>query len=859
MVGQTLGHYRIDQEIGAGGMGVVYRAHDQILNRNVALKVLPGSLHGDQAAHERLHKEALALSKLNHPNIAQVYDFDTHDGIAFLIMEHVIGDTLARKLKRGPLAEEVVIILGLQVASALEAAVAAGLVHRDIKPSNIMLTLKNEVKVLDFGLAKLFHGSENELTQSDEDLREAAGTLPYMSPEQVRCEAVDCRTDMYSLGAVLYEAATGWRPFGSPNSSQLIMEILNKRPNFPRALNSGLSVGFENTVMRCLAKEPAHRYQTPSELRAALESIQDSRNVKRSSELARGFGAKVALAFAVLVVALATIGAGIASWRAYRRGPTIAVSRPTELAVLPINMSGNDGGESAFNSGLVETLTSRLAQLSQNHTLQVVPASEVRAKGVTNLREATEQFGATLGLNLNIERSGQMIRVNYALIDAKSHKQLSGDTITAPASDPFALEDRVADSLIKSLLIELQPQEQRVLVAHGTSKPAAYDYYLQGRGYLQDYQKRENIDSAITVFNHALEKDPRYALAFAGLGEAYWRRYELSGENSWARQAQAACEKAITLDSGQAESHSCLGMVYNGTGKYDDAVREYQQAVEFSPTDDDAIRGLATAFASLGRVRDAENTYLTAISNRPQYWRGYNSLGALYISNGRYADAAEMFSRVITLAPDSFRGYSNLGAAYIRLGRSEDAIRELQASIKIRPTADAYANLGTVLYHMRRFDDAAANYLEAGKLNGQDYVVWGNLADSYYYSGRRSEASIAYEKAISLAKSGLEVNPRDSTTLGDIAGYYSMLGRRQESLSYLNQAFQQQPTDSPDLFFEAAMVHNQFGETDLAIQFLTKSLAAGYSASTIKEAPALDNLHTNYKFLDLFKEKRNAK
>jgi eukaryotic-like serine/threonine-protein kinase len=857
MVGQTVGHYRIEQQIGAGGMGVVYRAHDQRLNREVALKLLPAVLHGDQTAHKRLHKEALALSKLNHPNIAQIYDFDIDKGIAFLIMEYVKGDTLARKLKRGPLAEEVVVILGLQVSSALQAASAAGLIHRDIKPSNIMLTSENDVKVLDFGLAKLFHGGETDLTQSGEDLREAAGTLPYMSPEQVRCEALDCRTDIYSLGSVLYEASTGWRPFGSPTSSQLIVEILNKRPNFPRVLNSGLSIGFENTVMRCLAKEPAHRYQTPSELRAALESIHDSRNINDSSRVDRRFAVK--LAFAALIAVLVIVGAKIVSWRAHRTGAAIALSRPNELAVLPISMVGNFGSEAAFDSGLVETLTSRLAQLSKNHPLQVVPASEVRAKGVTNLKEATEQFGATLGLNLNIERSGQMIRVNYALIDARTHKQLSGDTITAPASDPFGLEDRVADSLMKSLLIELQPQEQRVLIAHGTNQPAAYDFYLQGRGYLQDYQKRENIESAITVFNHALERDPRYSLAFAGLGEAYWRRYELSGENSWAKQAQIACEKAIALNSDQAESHSCLGMVYNGIGRYDDAVNEYQQAVAFVPTDDDAIRGLASAFASLGKMRDAESAYLTAISNRPQYWRGYNSLGALYISNGRYAEAAEMFLRVITLAPDSFRGYSNLGAAYIRLGRSDDAIRALQDSIKIRPTVDAYSNLGTVLYHMHRFDEAAANYVEAGKLNAQDYVVWGNLADSYYYSGKRLEASTVYEKAILLAKSGLEVNPRDSAILGDIAGYYSMLGRRQESFSYLSQAFQLQKSDSPDLFFEAAMVHNQFGETDLAIQFLAKSLAAGYSASTIQEAPALDNLHRNYQFLNLFSNEKNPR
>jgi eukaryotic-like serine/threonine-protein kinase len=603
MIGQTLGHYRVVEEIGSGGMGVVYRAHDTRLDRDVALKVVRSGAISDTSARERFRKEALLLSKLCHPNIAQVYDFDTQDGVDFLIMEFVKGDTLAITISGGPVPEETAVNVGIQIASALENATEVGIVHRDLKPKNAMITLKGNVKVLDFGLARLFRSDDENITESI-DAGGLAGTLPYMAPEQLRGEPADFRSDIYSLGAILYESGTGHRPFDSRISTGLISEILNKAPIPLRQLNSNLSPGFESIVLRCLAKEPRQRYQRASELRVALETIRGSARITTSGIQTAKFRSLRVFAVAALLLVMIWVGT-VATWRSSKRLPKVNAAIANELAVLPLSTKDGNDETLAFDNGLVETLTSRLTQLSKNHPLQVVPASEVRAKGVTNLREAREQFGATLGLQLNVERSGHLVRVNYALVDAKLHSQLGGDTITAPDSDPFSLEDRVAESIAKCLEIELQPQEERALIAHGTNQPSAYDYYLQGLGYLQEPLKRENIDSAVTVFGHALEKDPQYALAIAGLGESYWRHYELDKENRWASQAQAACEKAVAMDANQAESHICLGMVYNGTGKYDDAVTQYQRAVEFEPTSDDAIRGLASAYAKLGSRKDA--------------------------------------------------------------------------------------------------------------------------------------------------------------------------------------------------------------------------------------------------------------
>src|ERR1700733_5543441 len=461
MIGQTLGHYLVVEQVGSGGMGVVYRARDTRLDRDVALKVIrPGALN-EKTARERFRKEALLLSKLCHPNIAQVYDFDAQGAVDFLIMEYVTGKTLANTITEGPIPEETAIGIGIQIASALENAAEVGVIHRDLKPSNTMITFKGNVKVLDFGLARLLRSDEENVTESFDNTGGAVGTVPYMAPEQLRGEPADFRSDIYSLGAILYEASTGQRPFDSRIPTGLISDILNKSPISPRQRNSNLSPGFESIVLRCLAKEPRQRYQSASELRVALETFQGSgTTIPVSTHFAVFRSFRV---FAVAALLIVTMLIGVEIWRSSKQPPKLNPALASQLAVLPLNSKDGDRETLAFDDGLVETLTTRLTQLGKNHPLQVVPASEIRARGVTNLQEAREQFGATMGLQLNVERSGQLVRVNYAIVDTKLHRQLGGDTITAPASDPFSLEDKVADSIVKSLEIELQPQEEQVL------------------------------------------------------------------------------------------------------------------------------------------------------------------------------------------------------------------------------------------------------------------------------------------------------------------------------------------------------------------------------------------------------------
>lgn len=838
LTGLLLGHYRVRGLIGAGGMGVVYRAFDERLNREVALKVLQPNTSVEDSRRKRFRKEALLLSSVNHSNIASIYDFDSHDGVDFIVMELIAGVKLSDRIAEGPLPESEVSFLGQQILSALREAHSHGIVHQDLKPGNIIVGPDQHLKVLDFGLARVFESSDSVATESLSELDGRGGTLPYIAPELLRGHTADPRSDIWSFGVVLYEMASGRRPFQGRTSFEISSAILSSDP--PK-LPPIVSSGFEAMVSRCLAKEPGGRFQTAGEAAAALRTCNIESTHRRSIS---------AWTIAAAITVFAIVAVGLGYWRLGEK-QEVALPHTKQLAILPLNDSSGSPEMAAFGAGLEDTLTTRLTELTRTHDLQVIPASEIRSKKVTTLQEASQEFGVNLGLELGVHRSGDMVRVNYILVDAKTHRQLRGDTITATASDPFTLEDRVSDSIVKALDLELEPQERSALTDHGTVRPAAYDFYLQGRGYLKDYQKPESVDSAIAVFTQALEQDPDYALAQAGLGEAYWRKYRLTKNTSYVEKARTQCTSAVQHKP-LAEGYVCLGLVENGTGKYGASARSFEEAISLDPTSDDAMVGAASAYESLGKKDQAEQTYRRAIALRPQYWRNYGSLGAFYFRHGQYSDAAEMFSEVIALAPDSFRGYSNLGGTKILQGQYADAIAALQKSIEIRRTSGALSNLGTAYFNLHRFDDAARSIREAIELDKDNYVLWGNLGAAYYYGNHRDESAKAYNQAIELGTKRLIVNPQDAQALSDVAGFYSMIGKREQALKAIQKAQKLSPED-PEILFNSALVYNKLGDQSRAKVFLGKSLDAGYSPTEIRDTPSLDNLRSDPEFQKVIK------
>jgi eukaryotic-like serine/threonine-protein kinase len=866
--GTVVGRFRIGERLGKGGMGEVYRAEDTKLKRTVALKRLAPSLRADSLYRHRFLEEAERASRFGDAQVAAVYDVLEDHGEIFLILEFVEGQNLRQRLRQ-PLSLDEFFQIAMQCAEALVSAHGHGIVHCDIKPENIMLTSAGKIKILDFGVAK--HLPRSDQSSTVDRAGTFAGTPAYMSPEVLLERVPDGRADIFSLGVVFYEVLTGQHPFLSGSFVATTDRIRNETPASIRIFNRSVSRDLEALVNKAMAKDAAQRYASAQEL---LEALREVHGELSDAGLARVVPLRVedrpknkttwawtALVAALLLCALVYWQAkSFVFWQSKPRGAIDlgASSTPVQLAVLPFAPMADDPGSKAFCNGLTETLTAKLTQLTDNYPLQVVPTSEIRTEAVTSVEQARRIFGVGLVLEGSLHSSGNQVRVTYTLVDAKTNRQLQAETVDADVSDAFAVEDRVVDGTLRMLGLAIKSDDRVVLAAHGTGDPSAYDQYLRGRGYLLDYHKRENIDSAISAFNRALTLDPKYAEAYAGLGKAYWLGYE-EGEGGSERmeKARSACNLAAANSPNLAEAHACLGNVYRATGEYEKAVAQFQRATSLDPTSDESFRGLADVYQKLNRPSEAEATFRKAIGLRPQYWAGYSWLGVFYWQQGRYDDATKAFREVIALAPDNFRGYSDLGAMYVLLGRYPEAIDLLQRSLSIRPTVEVYDNLGNAYFLMRKYDEAARNFEEGLKFDKTSWLSWGNLGDAYYLvPDKRQKANDAYREAIRLADDDLRVNPRDARAWAFRATYLAMIDNKPEALASLQKAVSFAPASS-SVQFRAALAYNHFGDKNLTIQWLRKALAGGLTANQVENTPDFDHLRGDPSFQAILRDAKH--
>jgi tetratricopeptide (TPR) repeat protein len=873
MTGRTVLHYEIQERLGEGGMGVIYAARDLKLGRRVALKFLPPKLVGSPENLERLRLEAKAISALNHPHIEIIYDLHEADGQTFLVLEYLPGGTLKQKLvdlraegRRLSLSD--VVRYAVETTQGLAHAHRLGILHCDVKTSNLMLTAEGAVKITDFGLAQLMHD-----TRGSDEPGTVKGTLAYMSPEQARGHDLDARADIFSFGVVLFELLTGRLPFDSPSETAMHPSFATTPAPRLREFRPEAPEELDRIVARSLEKRREDRYQDAGQMLKELRAVQDTLS-RETEALTQAFdaastgplpavkywtrSAKAAVAGLALLALMILLAVAVPGVRQRLWGPRPSpLPAEQRLAVLPFRNIGNATSD-AVCAGLMDILTSKLTQLEQfQGALRVFSASDVLRERVTSPREAQRAFGATLALDVSAHRDGERLILNANLVDTGTQLQVAAETMEVPAGDLGRAQESLTLAAVRMLNIKLRPEARQALKAGATQVPTAYEFYVQGRGYLQYYAKPENIDSAITVFERALKLDPNYALAYAGLGEARWLKYDRASNKvvKWVEAAEQDCQQAVRLNSSLPEAHICLGTLYNGRGQYEKAAQEFQRAADAEPANDDAYRGLALAQERLGKVQEAEDTYRRAIGLRPHYWASYNQLGLFFYHHGRYREAAEQWQRTAELTPDNSQAFYNLGAAYAQLERFEEAIAAFRKSTELRPTWAAYSNLGSVYMRLRRFEEAVSSYQEALKDARQNYRVYGYLARAYYWApGKRDLARDLYEQALRLGAERLKINPKDTDALFLLARYSAMVGRRAEAFGYLRRGLQEPPGD-PELLVYAAVVHNQFGERAAALDWLEKAAAKGYSPGQLRAEIELDNLREEPRFLALIKPK----
>ena len=750
--GQSLGHYRIVEKIGSGGMGVVYRAQDQHLDREVAIKVLPAGTLSDDSSRKRFRMEALALSKLNHPNIATVHDFDTQHRLDFLVMEFIPGLSLSEKLASQAMGEEEVLALGLQLAQGLAAAHERGVVHRDLKPSNLRLTSDGSLKILDFGLAKLFdpaRGSLNAetLTQSVDDPR-MMGTLPYMAPEQVIGDHIDARADIYGMGVVLYEMVTRQLPFRDSTTPRLFDSILHQSVVSPRTKNPHVSMELERIILKCLEKKPENRYQSAKELAIDLKRLQTGEQSELSigarpvwglSAKSLGLGT-----LAAMIVLLITLNVGNLRERLLSSS---GVPQVASLAVLPLeNLSGN-AEQDYVADGVQEALITDLAKLSGIR--RVVARSSVMRYRKTEKtpREIARELGVDALITGAVMRSGDRIEVTAHLIDARSENQLWADRYESQFRDVLSLQNEVVVAITKAIRLRLTPQEQARFRVARTVNPESHEAYLKGMFNL--YRRTpEGFSKGLALLQQAIEKDPADPLPYAGFAMGIAIIAHGSGSVNPRRDfpiARAAALKAIELDDNSAEAHLALATTrlyfdYDWSG----AEKEFRRALDINPK-------LADAHAHYG-------WYLLLF--------GRNEEG---LAEGKKAEELDPLSAPYT---------AWWGWMHWNLGRPDKAIEEARKALDLDPNSpDALYVLGGAHADKGMFEQAIALNQKLAAVNS-DWKY--GLGEVYVKAGRRAEGLkiVAELEREDYAKNALY-----------IASIQTLLGNKEETFRALDAAY----------------------------------------------------------------------
>ena len=866
------GRYEILGVLGQGGMGAVYKARDRELDRLIALKVIRPELATDPAILLRFKQELILARNITHKNVVRIYDLGEADGIRFISMEYVDGEDLRTLLRRqGKFSPKEAIAVVEQVCRALDSAHSEGVIHRDLKPQNIMRDKHGRIVVMDFGLARSL--GDTGMTQTGA----IVGTLEYMSPEQALGSTLDQRSDIFSVGLIFYELLTGKAPYEADTAIASLMKRTREEARSASDVEASVPKSLSAIVARCLERESANRYHSAVELLQQLTTWEANPNISveslskmishpivRPSRFSLDLPGKswMWIAGAVLVILLATFAGRTLLNRTGTSSGELAQGIPSlkqgkYVAILPLKKVGDEKALGYVADGIQEALATKLFQLKEVHLASSDAVDKVVGKDLP-LSKLAHELGVNLVLQGMVQGNSDKLRVTLGLDDAATGKRVWSQEFSGASGDVLALEDQIYGTVATALALKPTDEEQARVGAHPTENLKAYDLYLQGRNTLRNAHSQDAYRQSVGLFEQAIDKDPNFALAYAGLADSSLRMYGETKESIWAQRATLAAQQAERHSNNLPEVHLSLGSVYSVTGKNTQAVTELKRALELAPNSDEAYRNLGDAYSASGQSDEAIAAYQKAVAANSYYWTNHTALGNAYLGRGDNARALPEFQKVIEIAPDNPMGYEGVGSVYLRQGKWSEAIPQYQKALTLAPDSPTYSNLGTAYFFLKNYDQATKMYEKAVEMTPNNEELLGNLADSYRWSGHSDQAAAAYSKAISLAFQELQVNPRSATIMGDLGLLYAKKGDAANALQYTHQARAISP-DDVQLMYSEAQVKTLIGKPEEALTALRQALDKGYAPEEAWNDPELQKLQALPQFAQLVNRKRTAK